>query len=92
MKFSTPSFLFSKLILLTFVLLVSFTFIGVASAASGFGYDNSYLPNIPEEDEVTIITITNFLNKTKSSNYWDDMDTINETQMEDNSGVLNKNI
>lgn len=54
--------------------------------SAGFGYDNPNLPRV-EEEVITIINIT--IEDTNSSDYWDNMDIPNATQMEDSNQELN---
>ena len=66
--------------------LFTIMFISLAFA-SDFGYNNPTLPNVPSPEKKVITTTIN-INNTNSSDYWDNMNTINATQMEDSGGVL----
>ncbi len=68
---------------------ITFIFINLLFvSASGFGYDNPNLPNVPTP-EVTIVTFQNNTGGVNTSVYWDGLGSWNATQMENSGGVLN---
>ena len=74
------------------LLLFFYSFIAInisfvaASCPDGISYCNPNLPFLNSEEEKII---TKSINNTNSSNYWDNLDTFNSTQMENNGGILN---
>ncbi len=60
----------------------------VSSVYAGFGFDDPNLPKVTREDP-TLITFNNITGSVNSSTYWNGMNLINSTQMENNAGVLN---
>ncbi len=63
-----------------------FLFVNVSLINAEFGYDNPTLPKIISEPP-TVITFNNNTGSVNSSDYWDNLDAINTTQMENNRGV-----
>lgn len=70
-----------------FFLVVTLNINLISSTNLEIGYDDSSVPRVEIEVPETPVNYT--LKDTNSSEYWDNLDTINTTQMEDNGGVLN---
>ena len=67
-------------------IVISIFLMGFSFAA--FGFDNENLPKVTREPP-TVITFDNVTGSVNSSIWWNGMNAINTTQMENNGGVLN---
>lgn len=83
-----PEYKLSWLVKLFVILLVFFLFLFVYGVTA-FDYNNPNLPRLESLKPIT--TTTNIFNNlsSNSSIYWQNMNAINTTQMENNGGVLN---
>jgi len=70
------------------VLFLIVTILSINLVSSQFGFDDPNLPKVTR-DPPAVITFDNDTGSVNSSNFCDNLDTINSTQMEDNGGVLN---
>ncbi len=67
---------------------ILFILILIPLVSAPFGYNNPSLPNVPSP-EVTIITFQNNTGAVNKSDYWDNLDFPNATQMENSDQQLN---
>ena len=72
----------SLIFLVGILFLFSLTFV-----SAEFGYDNPNLPKVTREPPA-VITFNNVTGSVNSSVYWNGMNAINTTQMENSGGVL----
>jgi len=71
-----------------FILLVLFS----SFVYADFGYNNPSLPTLQPDEPIggtTLIEGANYSINVNRTDYWDDLDTFNTTQMSNNGGVLN---
>ncbi len=82
-KFGERKIIFNIIVLFLIVLIISINLV-----SSEFGFDDPDLPKVTREPPA-VITFNNDTGSVNTSNFWDGLDTINSTQMENNGGVLN---